>query len=112
MCFAWILFLTLFLVLLGKSAVHAQACSVSLEAAGAGILQREPLPSIGEKLVQAGTSVQSLSELIGVLVPERQEAKDAGQRMAVAASKMIEAGNGLQGIMPKATGKSFLKGGI
>jgi len=91
---------------------HVEACGIALEAAGAGIMKREPLSNTGTQLVQAGTELRTLSELVKGLAPDRVEAKDVCQRMQVAATKMIEAGTGLMGVpKPKATGKSWLKGG-
>ena len=74
-------------------------------------MRRDAIPSIGENLVEAGKQLDTLAPLFAELAPERQEAKDAYNRMSIASSKMIEAGNGLQGILPKASGKSWLKGG-
>jgi hypothetical protein len=90
---------------------HVQACSVALEAAGAGIMRRQPLASIGASIVTAGTSLQPLSILMTALDPDKQESKDAGQRMLVASEKMMEAGNELRGVKAKPSGKSWMKGG-
>ena len=95
-----------------KSVSVLQDCSTALEEAGAAIMQREQMIVVGMKLVQAGSAMQTLSPLILSLSSERQEAEDSAQRMSAAAKKMTEAGNNLQGIQPKATGKSWLKGGI
>lgn len=64
---------------------------------------------IGEHLADAGNSLQTLAPLFKELAPQSQEAKDCCQRMSFAAEKMIEAGNELRGIKPKAKGKSWLK---
>jgi hypothetical protein len=90
---------------------HVEACSVALEAAGAGILQRKPLGTIGSSIAAAGADLQLLSTLITALDADKAEAKEAGQRLTFAAEKMIEAGNALQGVAPKPSGKSWLKGG-
>lgn len=87
-----------------------QACSVALEAAGAGIMLRKPVGSIGSSITAAGADLQQLSTLIAALDSDKTESKDAGQRLAFAAEKMIEAGNALQGVMQKPSGKSWLKG--
>jgi hypothetical protein len=91
--------------------VHFEACSVALEAAGAGILLRKPLATIGLSIAAAGADLEQLSFLITALDADKVEAKDAGQRVTVAAEKMIEAGNALQGVAPKPSKKSWLKGG-
>lgn len=93
--------------------MHVDACSVALEAAGAGILQKKPIGTIGASIVAAGKDLQQLSTLITALNADKgeAEAKEAGQRCTVAAEKMIEAGNALQGVAPKPSGKSWLKGG-
>jgi hypothetical protein len=73
---------------------------------------RASMSSTGEKLVQAGAALDTLAPLVVALAPERQEARDAGQRIQFASQKMMEAGNELQGkttTIP--TGKSWLKGG-
>ena len=88
-----------------------QDCSDALEAAGAAILKRESIPSIGAHLVQAGAALNDLSPLVVALAPDRREAQESSQRLQFAADKMNQAGNELQGIQPKATGKSWLKGG-
>jgi hypothetical protein len=89
-----------------------KACSIALEASGASIMCRASMSSTGEKLVQAGAALDTLAPLVVALAPERQEARDAGQRIQFASQKMMEAGNELQGkttTIP--TGKSWLKGG-
>jgi len=90
---------------------HLQSCGVALEAAGAGIMMRKSLAEIGASIATAGADLQLLSPLIGALDPEKTECMEAGQRMTFAAEKMVEAGNQLQGVQPKTTGKSWLKGG-
>ena len=94
-----------------KTVQHVKSGGAALEEAGAKIMRRDAIPSIGQSFVQAGTEFEALSASILALAPGKKEAQDSSQRMSVASSKMIEAGNGLQGIMPKATGKSWLKGG-
>ncbi len=91
--------------------MHVDACSVALEAAGAGILQKKSIATVGMSIASAGADLQQLSTLITALDVDKQEAKEAGQRCTFAAEKMIEAGNALQGIAPKPSGKSWLKGG-
>jgi hypothetical protein len=91
--------------------VHVDACSVALEAAGAGILLRKPLATIGVSIAAAGADLQQLSSIFTALDSGKMEAKEAGQRLTFAAEKMIEAGNALQGVAPKPSGKSWLKGG-
>lgn len=90
---------------------HIQSCSVALEAAGAGIMMRQPLVSIGGSIAAAGADLEKLSPLFAALDSGKMESKDAGQRLAFAAEKMIEAGNALKGVVAKPSGKSWLKGG-
>lgn len=95
--------------------MHVDACSIALEAAGAGILQKKPIATIGMSIASAGAHLQQLSTLITALVnadaDKQEEAKESGQRCTFAAEKMIEAGNALQGIAPAPSAKSWLKGG-
>jgi len=74
-------------------------------------MQREKVEAIGANIVKAGECLQQLSPLITSLDGDKQESKNAGQRMTFAAEKMVQAGNELQGIKPKSKGKSWLKGG-
>jgi hypothetical protein len=72
---------------------------------------RKPLATIGASMAAAGADLEQLSFLITALDVEMAEAKEAGKRVTVAAEKMIEAGNALQGVAPKPSKKSWLKGG-
>lgn len=84
--------------------------SQALEAAGAGVMmRREGVEKIGVSLAKGGTHLQTLASCIEQL---DKRAAESAQRMVFAATKMIEAGNNLQGIVPKTTGKSWLKGGM
>jgi hypothetical protein len=91
--------------------------SQDLEAAGAGILQRAPLPAIGERLVKASEQLAVLSTFVDEVAqsttnPEPiAEGTLASQRMKFAAEKMKEAGNKLQGKeKEQSKGRAFLKG--
>ena len=81
----------------------------SLEAAGAAVMQRASLPTIGRHLVEAATALSTLATLLPIL---HESAALAGQRLEFCATQMTVAGNELQGVTPaKPTGKSWLKGG-
>lgn len=78
---------------------------VALEAAGAGIMQRLPLPQIGEKLVECGENFELLSQRLQPI------AEACSGRMVFAAEKTIEAGKNLAGVeKEKPKGKAWLKG--
>ena len=82
-----------------------------MESAGAAIMQRSGIESVGERLSEAGKDAEALSNLLQSL-KESDESKLCSQRMQYASEKMIEAGQNLQGISPEpAKGKSWLKGG-
>jgi len=75
-------------------------------------MQREPIPKVGSKLVDAGNILHTMASNLGQIAPDQGPCKDASQRMSFAATKMIESGNELQGIKPKPTsGKGWLKSG-
>mmetsp|Transcript_7766 Transcript_7766/g.11318 ORF Transcript_7766/g.11318 Transcript_7766/m.11318 type:complete len:261 (+) Transcript_7766:54-836(+) len=97
-----------------ESSIPAMAkCGTSLEAAGAGIMQRIPLVEIGNRLEEAGESLKDLSGTVLKIAEERDETKLSSQRMEFAGSKMIEAGNMLSGTpVEKPKGKGWLKGGL
>jgi hypothetical protein len=82
----------------------------SLEAAGAGILQRIPITNIGRHLADAATALS----VVATLLPQLDSSGTlAGQRLTFCSDKMKEAGQELQGIKPTpAKGKSWIKGGI
>jgi hypothetical protein len=87
-------------------------CSVSLEAAGAGIMQRRPVDQIGQHLVSSAGQLELLVKLIQQIQIGNDNAKLSGERMKYAAEQMFVAGNNLQGIEKlKQKGQSFLKGG-
>ena len=88
-----------------------EASGRQLEAAGAGILQRERVDIIGESLFQAGINIGELANGIANLSPDLFETKESCNRMLYCAEKMREAGNNLKGVQPeKKKGKSWLKG--
>uniref|UniRef100_A0A7S4HR12 Uncharacterized protein n=1 Tax=Odontella aurita TaxID=265563 RepID=A0A7S4HR12_9STRA len=84
---------------------------VSLEAAGAGIMQRAPVAQIGENMYNCGETLGSLAVAIGEL-SSSSEALESCQRMKFASEKMMEAGDNLRGIKPekKPKGKAWIKG--
>jgi hypothetical protein len=97
---------------------RVEACSVSLEAAGAALMQRQPLQAVGRHLVSAGDELLVVSKLLGALSPsdqqQQQESKDAAQRCQYASEQMILAGTSLlpaEMSKSKTTDKSWLKGG-
>jgi hypothetical protein len=104
-----------------EATVYFETCGTRLEAAGAAIMQRQSVEAVGVHLVAAGTCLEGLSLFLKSLVDESDKklqheeaqaaAELAGQRMAYAAETMIQSGNNLQGIQPKATAKNWLKGG-
>ena len=85
------------------------ATGQALEAAGAAILQRASISTIG---IHLETAADQLA-LLATLIPQLDaSASLAGQRMAACAEKMTLAGQELQGIQPEAPkGKSWIKGG-
>lgn len=85
------------------------ACGKNLEEAGAGIMTRQSVQVVGSKLVVSGNALQQLAPLIEGL-SDKREARESSQRLTFAAERMIEAGNQLQGIKPKTSGKGWLKG--
>lgn len=88
------------------------ASGTSLEAAGAGIMQRSPLTDIGESMYNCGETLESLAAAIGDL-SSFSEASESSQRMKYASEKMKEAGDNLRGTTPekkKPKGKSWIKG--
>jgi hypothetical protein len=85
---------------------------VALEAAGAGIMRREKLSTIGDQLVKAGESVGSLSTTMFFDGEDSAPMGLARQRMSVAAELIAVAGKELVGIKSPGTGRSFLKGGL
>jgi hypothetical protein len=94
-------------------------CAESLEAAGATLLQRQAISQAGEYISRAGQALAKMSVLIPNLNDDslgfpNQDGVLAGQRMAFAAEKMIQAGATLQQGIPKEKpkGKSWLKGGL
>ena len=91
--------------------------SQDLEAAGAGILQRAPLPAIGERLVKASEQLAVLATFVDDIAQSTTNPEPiadgalSAQRMTFAAEKMKEAGNELQGKeKEKPKGRAFLKG--
>jgi hypothetical protein len=79
--------------------------AVSLEAAGAGIMQKLPLSEIGGKLVECGDNFEKLSQLLEPIAPE------CSGRMIFGSEKMKQAGNNLAGVQKeKPKGKAWLKG--
>lgn len=83
---------------------------IDLEATGACILTNRALQDIGIKLADCGRALENISSQIGNLAPEEPDAKLCSQRMALAAERMIEAANQLQGDQkPKPKGKGWLK---
>jgi hypothetical protein len=94
------------------------AASQALEAAGAGILQKQSLASVGEWLVDAAIQLERLGNCIDDLassITANIEPDPSGtlssQRMLFAAQRMKEAGIELQGKpKPKPQGKAWLKG--
>lgn len=83
----------------------------SLEAAGAGIMQRAPVTDIGESLCNCAESLGNLATAIGDL-SSFSEASESCQRMKYASEKMKEAGDNLRGTKPdkKPKGKAWIKG--
>ncbi|KAL7529712.1 hypothetical protein ACHAXR_003112 [Thalassiosira sp. AJA248-18] len=88
--------------------------SVSLEEAGASILQREAVVVVGNHLITCGEAIGLLSTKVAVLDPsggKSEEGKLSAQRMQYASEQMILAGNELIGVKKeKPKGKSWLKG--
>ena len=87
---------------------------LALEAAGAAILQRASVPTVGQHLVDAAAALDALAALVPALVEKDDDnANLAGQRLAFCAERMKVAGQELQGVVPaKPKGKSWLKGGL
>lgn len=98
---------------------RVESCSLSLESAGAALMQRQSLQVVGKHLIAAGQELAILSKLYAALSDQQQasvSAKDAAQRCLFASEQMILAGTNLLPVdevsKPKlASGKSWLKGG-
>uniref|UniRef100_A0A7S2W5S9 Uncharacterized protein n=1 Tax=Eucampia antarctica TaxID=49252 RepID=A0A7S2W5S9_9STRA len=85
----------------------------SLEAAGAGILQRASIEDVGYKISECGEYLGMFAGAILNLAKDEEEAQIASQRMQFASEQMIEAGNELSGnqkVPEKKTGKGWIKG--
>ena len=93
---------------------HLEMAGISLEAAGAGILQRASIADIGAKLVESGTNLELFGNALLKLAEDKEEAKIASQRMLFGSQQMIEAGNELTGQdstkAKKNLGKGWIKG--
>lgn len=92
-----------------------QLAGSSLESAGAGILMRQPLGTIGGHLVECGNQFQIIATCIQQLSPSSNNGQVSSQRMAYAAEQMILAGQELQPknneeTKSKSKGKGWLKG--
>ncbi|GKY96462.1 hypothetical protein MPSEU_000605700 [Mayamaea pseudoterrestris] len=88
-----------------------QSTSTALEAAGACIMQKDPLATVGANLAVGGKNLTLLSTVIKKIDSANANAELSSQRMVFAADQMILAGNELQGIQPmKPKGKGWLKG--
>lgn len=103
------LFITLlmhFITIMVESTVTPmENAHVALEAAGAGIMQRQLLAEIGGKLVECGENLDLLSQRLEPI------ALECSGRMVFGAEKMKEAGNNLAGVQKeKPKGKAWLKG--
>jgi len=95
----------------GAAISHIDGCATSLEAAGAGILQRRPETEIGVELVNCGNFMIEFAASIQRFAPDCKESQESSQRMAFAADRMILAGTELQGTTEKPKGKkAWLKG--
>lgn len=99
---------------------HVSACSVALESAGAALMQRQSLPTVGKHLVTAGLELAELSPLMGALSSSSSslsgitDGPDAAQRCMYASEQMVRAGSNLLPVdqsKAKPVGKSWLKSG-
>ncbi|KAL9178637.1 hypothetical protein ACHAXT_001975 [Thalassiosira profunda] len=91
--------------------VPLRQAAVSLEKAGAAIMQRESVGAVGRHLITCGESLELLSARVGMLDPSNGDAALSSQRMMYASEQMILAGKELTGEKketPKR--KSWLKG--
>lgn len=99
--------------LVGESIEPMDQLAIAMEEAGKSILQRKPVNDVGASLIKCGDYMETLSIQLKGYAPKLQEASDAGQRMAVAAERMREAGYQLTGAIPetnKPKGKGWIKG--
>lgn len=88
-----------------------RAASISLEEAGASILQRSKVSVVGQHFVTCGEALELLSMKVKALDPESSECTLSAQRMAYASEQMIVAGKELMGEKKeKPKGKSWIKG--
>lgn len=96
---------------------RVDGCGTALESAGEALMKRQSAPAIGQLLRVAGDELRALSTLLANLSPGETVAQDAAQRCRYAAERMLLAGTNLLppdengSNKPKATGKSWLKGG-
>lgn len=92
---------------------HLGDSSVTLEATGAALLQRQAVQVIGQQLVQAGQQFEQLS--VALDSPAASELRECSQRCRKSADQMIKAGYNLQPrdsqVKPMSSGKSWLRGG-
>jgi hypothetical protein len=93
---------------------YVDRCCVALEAAGAAIMRRDSVGSIGGHLVTAGESLHLLSSTmfpssLNVANINSHEAS-AKERLDFSSEQMILAGNELQGNRVLSQGKSWLLG--
>ena len=85
--------------------------SISLEEAGASIMQKEQPATVGEHLITCGESLKLLSVMVTAIDPESEEGTLSGQRMLYASEQMILAGKELMGEKKeKPKGKAWIKG--
>lgn len=109
--------------LLESSISYTKKSSISLESAGAGLLQRLPVTEIGERLSETGkdlvnlsTAIKSMSDLYADDSSDTESSstlKLCSEKIFNAGEKMKIAGNNLSGVQTeKPKGKSWLKGGL
>jgi len=91
--------------------VPMKTAAVTLEEAGASIMQREDVVVVGKCLINCGEAIELLSARVGALEPSNNDGKVSAQRMAYASAQMIVAGKELTGEKKeKPKGKSWIKG--
>ena len=87
-----------------------KAASISLEQAGASIIQRESPAEVAKHFISCGEALEVLSMKIKKLDPDSEEGKLSSSRMFYASEQIILAGKELSEKKEKPKGKAWIKG--
>ena len=88
-----------------------KAASISLEQAGASIIQRESPAEVAKHFITCGEALEILSMKIKLLDPDSEEGKLSSSRMFYASEQIKLAGKELMGEKKEKTkGKAWIKG--